>query len=96
MTNFNGMTTPELQKLHQQVTEALKKRNVSEAFKPGNTFHVDNGGNLRLVEAGDPVRMEAAAQLGDRQFEADVKVYESLGLTRKGAEAAVRGRDARF
>jgi hypothetical protein len=57
---------------------------ASESFRPGQTFAVDAEGNLRSVRLSESD--------GITEDEQAIEVFESLGLNRTGAEAAVRGR----
>ena len=65
--------------------------NLREALRPGAVGRIDAEGNLHLGEAGPEEQAvhEAAVKA---QHEADVAVFESLGMPRVGAEAAARGR----
>ncbi len=65
---------------------------TSESFRRTGLpdgIELPGGGVLNLREAAITVR-EAAEQ---RDFEESVRVFESMGMSRRGAEAAARGRD---
>jgi hypothetical protein len=74
-----------------KTTTSGNSQKASEVFRPGQTFAIDANGDLRTLHLTEAAGGDAAKAA----MEADIRVFESLGMSRQAAEHAARGRAAR-
>lgn len=86
--DLTNMNETELKDLQTKVEKALKaaSKKTQEAFRPGQAFGVDSEGNLRTLKLTESADAQKAEE------EESIRVFESIGMTRKAAEFAAKGR----